>query len=493
MERTRFVIIGAGSIGLQMLKMLSHDFQIVSVDSSEEALRRARKLRGESLQTINGDATSRLVLEEAEVEKADAVVITTTAEKINLEVARVLKDHFKVPRILSIGITIRGVEELESIGIETENIFNVSATGLRNRLTQTTKAVHGVGLGQDEILEVEIHPYSRLANRPLQRINPRNWRVGIIYRNGNIVVPRGETELKPKDRIIILGDPRVVKIVAERLSFRVMNFPHEYGDTGYVYLHGNEKQAVLDEACYLFSILPIEKALILATSAAREQARKLEKQLKEQNLESIRTLESDTALPEAIQSAINISKQDPAILVCARESFFPAEKFLPHFGRSRRQMEAIFRAAVCPILLAAGTMPYETVAIPCLSHEHSERSLEAALEIGSTINCSLEALTVRPSSYIASEDELMYFEHIPQTISDLSMAYHGRIEQRELSGNPVKSIVGELSGYHLLVTENELEPPAAWLHRIFQPETSWHIMTRSSISTLVIPPSSIIP
>jgi Trk K+ transport system NAD-binding subunit len=39
-------------------------------------------------------ATSRLVLEQAGVGEADTVAITTTTETVNLEVARVLRDHF---------------------------------------------------------------------------------------------------------------------------------------------------------------------------------------------------------------------------------------------------------------------------------------------------------------------------------------------------------------------------------------------------------------
>ncbi|NIQ94834.1 MAG: TrkA family potassium uptake protein [Desulfuromonadales bacterium] len=492
MERTRFVVIGAGNIGLQMLKMLSRDFQLFVVDNNDKALELARQVRGETLQTLKGDATSRLVLEEAQVDKADAVVITTSTEKINIEVARVLKAHFQVPRVLAIGITAAGIEQLESNGVETESIFKVSATGLRNRLTQTTKAVHGVGVEKNEILEVEIHPYSRLAGKPLSRINPRNWRIGIIYRNGNIIVPRGETMLRAKDRVIILGDPKVVQIVAERLSFRFMEFPHEYGDTGFIHLSGGEKSSFIDEVCYLFSILPLKKAVALATSAASEMVEELEQRLKKQQVEEVRTLEINKPLPETVQSAIETTGQDPAILICARETFFPAESFLPGLGRNRQQMEETFRAVACPLLLASGSHPYETVAVPCLSHDLSERSLEAGLEIASAISCSLEALAVKPSSYIASQDEIAYFENIPQTISDLSMVYRGRIEQKELKGNPVKAVLGALPRYQLLITESELEPRGGFLRKIFQPDTSWHIMTRAPISTLVIPPSSII-
>lgn len=492
MERTRFVIIGLGNIGLPMLKMLSRDFHLTCIDDNDEALALARQLRGETLDTRKGDATSRLVLEEAQLDQADAVVITTSTERVNIEVARVIKSHFQVPRVIAIGITARGIEELEALGVEVESIFNVSATGLRNRLEHTTKAVHGVGLGKNEILEVEIHPSSRLANKPLARLTPRNWRIGIIYRNGNIIVPTGETTLKPKDRVIILGKPKVVKTVAERLSFRFMDFPLEYGDTGFVFLRGNESLSVLDEVDYLFSILPLQKGVIVTGDRGEDLAAALRERLGQQVSEVSLHLSNET-MTEAIPRAIEATGHDPAILICGKDAFYAGDSLLPGLSRLRQRFEDTFRTAACPLFLVAGSAPYETVAIPCLSHERSERSLEAGFEISSTIDCQLEALVVKPSSYIASEEELAAFDRVQQTISDLALVYRSSARRRELKGNPVRAVTEALPAYQLLIAQSESEPIGGALRRLLRPNAGWHILTRTPISTLVIPPASIIP
>ncbi len=96
MKRNRFVIIGLGNIAQELLGKLSRDFEIVCIDANPELIDQAKKIRGEDISFIPGDATSRLVLEEADVDDTEAVIITTTSEKINIEVARVLSFNLNV-------------------------------------------------------------------------------------------------------------------------------------------------------------------------------------------------------------------------------------------------------------------------------------------------------------------------------------------------------------------------------------------------------------
>jgi len=137
-----------------LLKRLSRENELVCIDLDPATEKYMREIREDAL-FVAGDGTSRLILENAGVADADAVIVTTAEEKVNIETAMVIKDHFDSKRVLAIGTSQSGVESLEALGAEVENIFTTSAVALRNRLIQASRAAHAIGLGKDEILEVE--------------------------------------------------------------------------------------------------------------------------------------------------------------------------------------------------------------------------------------------------------------------------------------------------------------------------------------------------
>jgi Trk K+ transport system NAD-binding subunit len=484
MPSGKFVIIGLGNIGLPLIGMLARDVELVCIDSNEKLFQAVKKLRGESATFIHGDATSRLVLEKAGVNQADTVVITTTSQEVNIEVARVLHDHFQVQRVLSVGITQKGIEELGELGVEVEGIFAVSATGLRNRLELKTRTVHGIGLGKNEILEVEVHPHSRLANKTLASINPINWRVGIIYRDENILIPRGDTVLKPQDRAIILGDPPVLKTVAEVLSFRFEHFPLEYGETVLAYVEGGEPDAFFAEIAYLFSVFPLEEVIFLHLDRSGLAARIGEMVEKHGFKQAAIEVTSQEMLP-ALAEAVRRYGRRPGMIVLSPGVLIESTPL------NRRRKGFIFelaRAATAPILLAHGTFPYERVAVPCLRLQGLQPALETALEMSPALNYEISALIARLSRYIAAEEDSRDFERIREMVADMSLIYKKAIRTVELEGNPVRAVVAALANYNLMLADiGNWEQQSFWQH-LFQPDVAWHVARHSPVSTLLIPP-----
>lgn len=490
----KFVIIGLGRVGFRLIQLLSRDLNLVCIDPDEDALKAARELRGENLTTFKGDATSRLVLEQAGVGQADTVVITTTTEAINLEVARVLRAHFDVPRIVAVGITPKGIEKLEALEIEVENIFNVSATGLRNRLEQKAKTVQGIGLGKNEILEVEVHPNSRLANKPLASLNPRSWRIGIVYRDGNILIPDGGTILRPKDKIVLLGEPSVIKTVADLLTFRFRHFPLEYGDTLVALVPSQPKEGFLEELAYLLSVFPLEKGLLLLQRRTPELEQKLRALADRHRMRTWELL--DLPGRDVLGGCKQILTQrgrDTAMVVLAQETLFPPLFSLATSGRSKAFLADLAAEVGCPILLAQGSHPYEKVAVPGLNRQGLQQSLETTLEMSLTINYQVSALLVRLSKYIASEEESRQFDTMKKTAADLGLMYKTSVRALELEGNPITAMIAAAGQQSLLVTEIDSWNTRGRLSRLFQPDVAWSIVRRNPVSTLLIPPVDVIP
>jgi trk/ktr system potassium uptake protein len=68
-----------------------------------------------------------------------------------------------------------------------------------------------------EVLDIGIRPDSPLAGRPLAELPPTSSVIGAIVRDGSFVIPRGEEQLQPGDRVIVLVERRRVGEVERTL------------------------------------------------------------------------------------------------------------------------------------------------------------------------------------------------------------------------------------------------------------------------------------
>lgn len=486
MRRNKYVIAGMGNIGLELVKRISKDVEVTCVDLDPETEQKVNEVREDAL-FVQGDATSRLILEKAGVDEADAVILTTPDEKVNFEAARLVKEHFETKRVLAIAATQAGLESLEGLGAEVENIFAASAISIRNKLEHTSRAAHAIGLGKDEILEVEVHPNSRLANRPLRSLTPVRWRIGIIYRDDNIVVPKRDTTLKPKDKVVILGDPPVLKTVAEILSFKFQQFPLEYGSTAIACLTGDEDEAFFNELDYLFSVFSLNRLVCILSRKAAAKEEEFQQYLKKDNIRNAETITRDLPPLQAILESLKDVKGDQGLIVMPK---FPARKmFLRRavMADKKRMLHSLITAAHCPVLLAGGSFPYEKAVVPAVEQVNLQFTLETAMEISQSVNSEVTVLAVHPSKYISDDEDMHSFESMKKTVNEVSAMYKISIDKKALSGNPVKSITEALPGYNLLIADARNWKQQGWLLAALNPDVLWHIIREAEMSTLILP------
>ncbi len=486
MKRNKFVIIGAGAIGQELLKKVSKEYAVLCIDINPDAEELIKKIRAD-VSVLIGDATSRLVLEKAEVNDADGVILTTSNEEVNIETARILTEHFQAKRIISVGISSGATATLEDLGIAVENIFTAGAIGIRNRLEHKSRAAHAIGLGKNEILEVEVHPNSRLANKPVSLLAPHRWRLGIIYRADNIIIPSGSSVLKPHDRVVVLGEPAVLRTISDILTFNFEQFPLEYGSTMIAYLTGNENEQFFQEIDYLFSVFPLKKAVFLCSAKAAKRADDIEYLTTTDNLKD-RSIEKSSLKPlAAIRQKASEINNDQALVVVSKDAVIDSPYFFLTSYSKKRFLYSLSRHTSCPVLISQGTFPYEKMLVPCGAGLRLQNALETSLEISASLHNEVTALAIKPLKYISSEEDLQQFEERRKTISEISLMYKMSITTETREGNPVKIVQGVYNDYNLMVIDTKDWSPKRFLS-FLSPDIIWHTVKNSSISTLLIPP-----
>jgi hypothetical protein len=480
----KLIIIGLGRIGMQLLDRLSHEFDITCIELDPAVIAQARSTYP-GITVIEGDATSRLVLEQADVDKADTILISMTREKFTLEAARLLHDHFTPARIIGIGITPEGIKTLESYGVEVENIFNAGLVGLLNKIEYKSRSVHGIGLGLNEIREVEIHPNSKLTGKPLTSIGSLKWRVGLIYRDGAIVVPQGDTTLQPRDRAVIMGEPSVLNTVTEILNFRFKAFPHEYGAGLLAAFTGRESDSYVQEIAYLYKTFKLTSLECVFDKSADPDA-----------VSSARAFFERQGIPAGTLSGTRRLSLSEALARLNKSYGFIvlSEHFLKrsyHRALTDRTIKLLLQrlshSSRSPLLLARGSFPYRKAAAACVEGIDIIHVMENVFEMSAPLNMGIDTLLVEPSPYMSSDHDLRRFSIMKKNIMEMSNIYKMRAGIRVLTGNPISAVLEHLNGGNLLVTD-----ASGWKTRIaplsfFEPDVAWSVIRGAPLSTLIIP------
>lgn len=220
----RILIIGAGKIGTRLaeeIRATMKDVNVRMIDADfDKAQKATEKLSG--VMVVHGDALSREILEEANIGMTEAVVAVMNHDETNILAAMLAKQHGCERSVCLINnqtftplVTGLGVD-----AIVNPRAITVS-TILQHVRRGRIKAAHSLRDGFAEVLEVEALDTSAIVNTPIREIKrPKEMIFGLIVRNGNIIVPKPDTVIKPDDRVIILAAHDQVKKVEQMFAVR---------------------------------------------------------------------------------------------------------------------------------------------------------------------------------------------------------------------------------------------------------------------------------
>jgi trk system potassium uptake protein len=93
------IVIGCGRVGSAVaLQLLGSGWEVTVCDENEDALGRLGEHWSGGF--LVGHGMDLQLLREAEIEEADAVVITTDGDNTNLVIAQAAQKHFQVPTVV---------------------------------------------------------------------------------------------------------------------------------------------------------------------------------------------------------------------------------------------------------------------------------------------------------------------------------------------------------------------------------------------------------
>jgi len=203
----KVVILGGGRIGFLTAEGLGKRGVKVKVIENDLDLCQEIAAQLEETEVQQGDGTDRNFLIEQGVPSADAFVATTESDEINI-LCGLLAKNLGVPRSLVVINKPGYIPLAEAIGVDVAALPALLAADKITRFVLRGGVIATALLeGQQlEAIEFVTSPKAHIANKKITEAGlPKEAVAGAIVRNELVIIPPGDSVVKPGEHVIIVA------------------------------------------------------------------------------------------------------------------------------------------------------------------------------------------------------------------------------------------------------------------------------------------------
>jgi len=223
----KIIILGAGQVGTSVAENLASEANdITLIDTSLEQLDRARERL--EIRTILGNAASPSILNEAGADDADLLIAVTQSDQTNLCACRIAKALFNLPTRIA---RLRASDFIDHPELLNEENFAVDfsicpeqiVTDHIKRLISFPEALQVLEFADGVVSLICVRAFEGgpLVGHPLKALRYHmpdiDVRIAAIYRNGEPIIPDGDTVLVPGDEVFCLAASEHIRHVMREL------------------------------------------------------------------------------------------------------------------------------------------------------------------------------------------------------------------------------------------------------------------------------------
>ncbi|SNZ10159.1 hypothetical protein SAMN06265182_1762 [Persephonella hydrogeniphila] len=467
--KRKIAIFGLGFFGRKLLEKLSKNWEIISVDISENTVREIeeRFKENKNISFVVGDASSILTWKKLDLQNVKYIVSTIRDTDVSLEICRIAREVFNLDSSIMVMLFEENREEefekfQTSIIKPAEIITNAIVSKIEKNYTIATN----IGLGKGEIIEVHILARSHLIDRKLKYLRPSKWRIAAIYRDGELIIPTGEERIKVGDKVVLIGDPVVLENLVSILLKGIPQFPLQFG-ADFATVYHPKYRKTFEEAAYFKRNTKAHKLQIYPYKGY--DVRKDFDYIKE-TVDSFEIKNKVNDYTELLKVEENIGV---TVIPFVKNPIF-----------SWFKLKKIFENGERPFLISRGRFPYKELIIS-LNCPDPAFTLEIGIEISRLMKIPFEVVYgIMPAELrgIEEEEELKERNNI---VSDFEHIYKTGIKYTVLEGNPVKETLKYIKDKpdHLLIVSYDKKEDIS----ILNPNVPFYITKESSSSVLCIP------
>jgi trk system potassium uptake protein TrkA len=227
-KQERVVIVGGGNVGLAVahaLEMRTDRVRVKMIERNRASAERAADTLQRTI-VLNGDGMDIDILMEADIDRADAVLVVTDDDKTNMLVA-VRAKSAGCPMAIALINDPTLVPLMAPLDIDA--YINPRATTVSSILRHVrhgrVRAIYSIGDAEAEVIEAQVLSSSPLAGRQIRDIEfPEGVLVGMILRGEKVLKPTGTLRIEEGDVIAIFALAKDVPEVERLLQVSIEFF-----------------------------------------------------------------------------------------------------------------------------------------------------------------------------------------------------------------------------------------------------------------------------
>jgi len=224
----KIILLGAGQVGTSVAENLvseSNDITLVDTDSDQLQAMRDRL----DLRTVCGNAASPSVLKEAGAEDADLLIAVTQSDQTNLCACRIARTLFNLPTRIARLRSSDFVDHPELLDNENFAVdFSICpeqiVTDYIRRLIAFPEALQVLDFADGVLSLIGVRAFEGgpLVGHPIKALRYHmpnvEVRIAAIYRQGEPIIPEGDTFIQPGDEVFCLAASVHIRQVMRELA-----------------------------------------------------------------------------------------------------------------------------------------------------------------------------------------------------------------------------------------------------------------------------------
>lgn len=209
----KVIIIGGGKVGFYLAKnLMNRKHEVTLIEKSKELCNLMSKKV--DIDIIHGDGTDIDVLKDADIDIADVVVAATGKDEENLVICEVAKENFNIQETIARVNNPKNQDVFKMLAVDktvcsTEVISNLIDWEFESEQIRILQIFER---GNMVLIEVHINKNISWCNKFIKDIfMPMEFVIVYIYRNSQVIYPKGDLLIKDGDKVVIVTDSTNIK------------------------------------------------------------------------------------------------------------------------------------------------------------------------------------------------------------------------------------------------------------------------------------------